>query len=51
MIFTRGFQDAMGTLSYSYTDRWAASSDGNILTHTLPDKTVAVYRRDGKGRY
>ena len=51
VIVTRGFQDAMGTQSYSYTDRWMASSDGNTLTHTLADKKVAVYRRDSTQSY
>lgn len=46
VIVTRGFQDAMGTQSYSYTDRWAAAGDGNTLTHTLSDKKVVVFRRD-----
>jgi hypothetical protein len=45
VIVTRGFQDAMGTQSYSYTDRWTISQDGNALIHTFADKKVAVYRR------
>jgi hypothetical protein len=48
VIVTRGFQDAMGTQSYSYTDRWVASSDGNTLTHTSADKRIAMCRRDHK---
>jgi len=48
VIATRGFQDAMGTQTYSYTDRWTVSDDGNTLIHTLADRKVAVYRRDGK---
>ena len=45
VIVTRGFQDAMGTQSYSYTDRWAVTSDGNTLTHTLSDRKVVVFVR------
>jgi len=45
VIVTRGFQDAMGIQSYSYTDRWAVTSDGNTLTHTLSNKKVVVFVR------